>query len=314
MKRLLTSAAIAASLALAACQPAAKVEAPAAPPAAQSAPAPAIRYGDNAAASGTFEHDGAKLYYEVYGEGAPLLLVHGNGGSIGGLTAQIEHFKANYKVIAMDSREQGRSTGSDAPITYEQMTDDLAALIDHLKTGPVSVVGWSDGGIEALLLGIRHPDKVTKLVAMAANLNPSPQAVQPAILNVVKEAEKQLPPGFADTPEGKRQVKLTNLLLKQPNIKPADLGKITAPTLILAGDHDLIRTEHTVEIFNALPKGELGIFPNSTHAAPYNNAELFNATVARFLKDAYKPIDLVPDTMGPLGEMQAKLKAQREGK
>lgn len=308
MKHLLATAA--AALALAACQPAAKVEAPATPPVAE-APAPAIHYGDNAAASGTFEHDGARLYYETYGAGEPLLLVHGNGGSIGGLTAQIEHFKANYKVIAMDSREQGKSTGNDKPITYEQMTDDLAALVDYLKTGPVSVVGWSDGGIEALLLGIRHPGKVTKLVAMAANLNPSPQAVQPAMLALVKDAEKQLPPGFSDTPEGKRQLKLMNLLLKQPNINPTELAKITVPTLILAGDHDLIRTEHTVEIFNALPKGELGIFPNSTHAAPYNNADLFNATVERFLKEPYRKIDMVPDTMNALGEMEAKLKAGR---
>lgn len=308
MKHLLTTAA--AMLALAACQPVAKVEAPA--PVVE-APAPAIHYGDNAAASGTFEHDGATLYYETYGAGEPLLLIHGNGGSLGGFIAQIEHFKANYKVIAMDSREQGKSTGSDKPITYEQMTDDLAALLDHLKTGPVSVVGWSDGGIEALLLGIRHPDKVTKLVAMAANLNPSSQAVQPAVLGMVNDAVKSFPPGFAETPDGKKQMKLINLLLKQPNIKPAELAKITVPTLILAGDHDLIRTEHTVEIFNALPRGELGIFPNSTHAAPYNNADLFNATVERFLKETYKPIDLVPDTMGALGEMEAKLAAQRAG-
>lgn len=311
MKNLLTT--VAAMLALAACQPAARVEAPVIP-AGQAAPEPAINYGDNAAASGTFEHDGATLYYEIYGAGEPLLLVHGNGGSIGGFTAQIAHFKANYKVIVMDSREQGKSTGSDKPITYEQMADDLAALIDHLKTGPVSVVGWSDGGIEALLLGIRHPDKVTKLVAMAANLRPTPDAVQPAVLDMVNDGMKQLPPGFGDTPQGKSQLKLMNLLLKQPNIKPAELARIAAPTLILAGDHDLIRTEHTVEIFNALPNGELGIFPNSTHAAPYNNAALFNATVERFLKEPYRKIDLIPDTMGPLGEMEARLKAQREAK
>jgi pimeloyl-ACP methyl ester carboxylesterase len=313
MKHILNLTAAAAMLALAACQPA-KTETPAPVTPVATAPAAAIRYGDNAAASGTFEHDGAKLYYETYGEGEPILLIHGNGGSIGGFTAQIEHFKAHYKVIAMDSREQGRSTGSDVPITYEQMTDDLAALLDHLKTGPVSVVGWSDGGIEALLLGIRHPDKVAKLVAMAANLNPSTQAVQPAVLDLVKDAVKQFPPGFGDTAEGKTQLKLVHLLLRQPNIKPEELGKIAVPTLILAGDHDLIRTEHTVEIFNALPNGELGVFPNSTHAAPYNNAELFNATVDRFFTTPYRKIDLVPDTMSALGEMGAKLQALREGK
>jgi len=306
MKSMLLAAMSALALA-AACAPA---PAPAAPVAEVAAPAPVIHYGNNPAASGIFEHDGAKLYYEVYGEGEPLLLVHGNGGSIGGFSAQIAFFKSKYKVIAMDSREQGKSTGSDAPITYEQMTDDLAALLDHLKAAPADVVGWSDGGIEALLLGIRHPDKVKKLVAMAANLNPSTEAVQPEIIKVVEDGVKQFPPGFADTPEGKTQMKLINLLLKQPNIKPADLGKIAAPTLVLAGDQDLIRTEHTVLIFNSIPNAELGIFPNATHAVPYDDPALFNATVDRFLSAPFKKKDRVADTMASLGKMGEELKAQ----
>jgi pimeloyl-ACP methyl ester carboxylesterase len=120
-----------------------------------------IKYGANPAAGHTFTHDGVSLYYEVYGKGEPLLLVHGNGASIGTLGAQIAHFRKRYKVIAMDSRNQGRSGDSSGKLTYEKMTDDLAALLDHLKVGPVNVLGWSDGGIEALLLGIRHPAKAT---------------------------------------------------------------------------------------------------------------------------------------------------------
>ena len=140
------------------------------------------RYGANPAAGTTFTHDGVRLYYEVYGAGEPLLIVHGNGGSIADLAAQIAHFRRRYKVIAMDSRDQGRSADSPDKLTYEKMTDDLAALLDHLKVGPVDVLGWSDGGIEALLLGIRHPAKVKKIVAMAANLNPSEEAFIPEIL------------------------------------------------------------------------------------------------------------------------------------
>ena len=132
----------------------------------------AVRYGANPAAGRTFTHDGVRLYYEVYGAGEPVLLVHGNGGSIADLSAQIAHFRKRYKVIAMDSRDHGKSGDSPDKLTYEKMTDDLAALLDHLKAGPVNVLGWSDGGIEALLLGIRHPAKVKKIAAMAANLNP----------------------------------------------------------------------------------------------------------------------------------------------
>src|SRR5215217_1799913 len=133
----------------------------------------AVTYGANPAAGRTFSHDGITFYYEVYGTGEPLLLVHGNGGSIADFRAQIPYFRKRFKVIAMDSRDQGKSSDSREAITYEKMTDDLAALLDHLQAGPVNVLGWSDGGIEALLLGIRHPARVKKIAAMAANLNPT---------------------------------------------------------------------------------------------------------------------------------------------
>ena len=93
----------------------------------------------------TFTHDGVTLYYEVYGAGDPLLIVHGNGGSIADIGAQIDHFRKRYKVIAMDSRDQGKSGDSPDKLTYEKMTDDLAALLDHLKTGPVNVLGGVTG-------------------------------------------------------------------------------------------------------------------------------------------------------------------------
>jgi alpha-beta hydrolase superfamily lysophospholipase len=154
---------------------------PLAHPIARPSPKPAAKYGSNPAAGKTFTHDGISLYYEVYGTGEPVLLIHGNGGSIATLGAQIDHFQKHYRVIAMDSRDQGRSGDSPDRITYEKMTDDLAALLDHLESGPVYVLGWSDGGIEALLLGIRHPAKVKKIAAMAANLNPEGATRKPSL-------------------------------------------------------------------------------------------------------------------------------------
>src|SRR6266542_783037 len=219
-------------------------------PAAQKPASPVVRYGHNAAAGGTLTHDGVRLYYEVYGVGEPVLLVHGNGGGIGDLRAQIDHFRKRYKVIAMDSRDQGRSGDSPDKITYEKMTDDLAALLDHLKAGPVNVLGWSDGGIEALLLGIRHPVKVKKIAAMAANLNPTEEALPSEVIGLVKELLNSTP---ADTPEHRRERKVTEMMLSEPHIDAKALQVITAPTLVLAGDHDLIRIEHIVDIYNHLP-------------------------------------------------------------
>lgn len=265
-----------------------------------------IPYGANKAAGGTFVHDGVMLYYETYGEGEPLLLVHGNGGSIGTLAAQIEHFKASYKVIAMDSRDQGASSDSAVPVTYEKMTDDLAALIGHLKTGPVDVVGWSDGGIEALLLGVRHPDKVKKIVSMAANLNPGPDAFDPEIDALIKSM-MQLPDDVKNTTEGKRQLKVVGMMLREPHIPPALLGKVKAPTLVLASDHDLVRLDHVLTIYKSLPNAQLSIFPDSTHLIPYDDPETFNNAVDRFLATPFRKIDLIPDTMGSFEKMTTGL-------
>lgn len=272
-----------------------------------AAPAkPAIKYGDNPAAGARFVHDGVTLYYETYGEGEPLLLVHGNGGSIASFRPQIEFFKTKYRVIAMDSRDQGKSSDSDGLITYEKMTDDLAALLDHLKAGPVNVIGWSDGGIEALLLGLRHPDKVKKLAVMAANLNPSLKAIYPETEAMVTEALAAIPPEAKVTAEGRRFVKVSGMMLKEPNIDAKALSKITAPTLIMASDHDLIRTEHTVEIYNAIPNANLAIFPNATHFVPYDDPELFNATVERFFQTPFRQRDRVGDIMVSLQKFMAE--------
>ena len=263
--------------------------------AAQTAPKPVARYGSNAAVGRAFTHDGIKLYYEVYGAGEPVLLVHGNGGSIADFKAQIDYFRKRYKVIAMDSRDQGKSGDSPDKITYEKMTDDLAALLDHLNVGPVNVLGWSDGGIEALLLGIRHSARVKKIAAMAANLNPSEQAIYPEIFAAAKSMMDSMPAAAKETPEGKRESKVMQMLFDEPHIDPMALEAITAPTLVLAADHDAIRDEHTLEIYHHIPNSQLCIFPNATHMVPYDDPTLFNTTVERFFRTSFVKKDRLKD-------------------
>ena len=253
------------------------------------------RYGSNPAAGQTFMHDGVKLYYEVYGTGEPLLLIHGNGGSIADFKAQITHFRNRYKVSAMDSRDQGKSGDSPDKISYEKMTDDLAALLDHLHTGPVYVLGWSDGGIEALLLGIRHPELVKKIAAMAANLDPGEGAIYPEVDAFAKSMVNAVPAAARETPQGKRELKVAQLMTDEPHIQPQALGAITAPTLVLASDHDLIRDEHTLEIYHHIPNSQLCIFPNATHMVPYDDPDLFNATVERFFRTPFVKKDRIKD-------------------
>src|ERR1700732_631263 len=184
----------------------------------------------------------------------------------------------------MDSRDQGKSGDSPDKITYEKMADDLAALLDHLNSGSANVLGWSDGADEALLLGIRHPEKVRKIAVMGANLNPSEEAIYPEILAALRSEVDSISVADRETPEGKRVLKVVQLTFDEPRINPKSLEAITAPTLVLAGDHDAIRDEHTLEIYHHIPNSELCIFPNATHAVPYDEPELFNATVDRFFQ------------------------------
>jgi|HubBroStandDraft_6_1064221.scaffolds.fasta_scaffold36914_3 pimeloyl-ACP methyl ester carboxylesterase len=269
----------------------------------QTAPKPALKYGSNPAAGKTFTHDGVKLYYEVYGTGEPLLLVHGNGGSIADFKAQIDFFRKHYQVIAMDSRDQGKSGDSPDKITYEKMTDDLAALLDHLHAGPADVLGWSDGGIEALLLGIRHPEKVKKIAAMAANL--VPEGAYPEVVTAFKSMLDSIPAATWETPQGKRELKVTQMLFDEPHIEASALESISAPTLVLASDHDVIRDEHTLEIYHHIPNGQLCIFPNATHMVPYDDPALFNAAVERFFRTPFVKKDRVNDLFKSLDAMKA---------
>jgi pimeloyl-ACP methyl ester carboxylesterase len=264
-----------------------------------------VRFGANEVAGRTFVHDGVKLYYEIYGAGEPLLLIHGNGGSISDLGAQIAYFRKHYKVIAMDSRDQGKSADSPDKLTYEKMTDDLAALLDHLKVGPVNVLGWSDGGIEALLLGIRHPAKVKKIATMAANLNPSEAAIYPEVIGLVKSMLGSIPAAQTETPQVRRELKVTGMMLEEPNIELKALEGITAPTLVMASDHDLIRDQHTVDIYHHIPNSQLCIFPNATHMVPFDDPALFNATVERFFRTPFVKKNRINDTMKSLEKLRA---------
>lgn len=281
---------------------------PAARPAAQKVSKSVTKYGSNPSAGKTFTHDGVKLYYEVYGKGEPLLLIHGNGGSIIDVKAQIDHFRKRYKVIAMDSRDHGKSGDSPDKITYDKMTEDLAALLDHLKTGPVYVLGWSDGGIEALLLGIRHPAKVKKIAAMAANLNPSDKALHPKAVALIKSMVASMPDGAKATPKSRRERKVAQMMLDEPHIDPTALASITAPTLVLAGDHDLIADEHTLEIYRHIPNSQLCIFPNATHMIPFDDPVLFNTTVEQFFRAPFAKRDRIKDFLKSFEAMRASQK------
>lgn len=239
------------------------------------------RYGHNAPAGHACQLPGVKLYYETYGQGEPLLLLHGNGESINSFRQQIDAFAAHFRVIAVDTRAQGQSVDTlTAPLTYDLFATDMKTLLDSLHLPSAHVVGWSDGGNTGLLLAQHYPTYVQKLVTMGANLFPTTEAVEAKMLRQSESGRQTL------LKQGKTaQARLLTLVLTEPHLTYADLATIQAPTLVLAGEKDIIKRAHTQAIAAHLPHAQVVILPGVTHYAPQENPTLFNKTVLDFLLD-----------------------------
>lgn len=230
------------------------------------------------------------MYYETYGKGEPLLIIHGNGGSINNFVYQIPYFSKSYKVILADSRAQGKSVDASDSLSYEMMADDLNALLDTLHMDSCYVIGWSDGGINGLLLAMRHPEKVKKLAVTGANLWPDTTAVDPFVYNWGIKYNDSLKK-MKETPKIKNDRKLAYLLSYEPHITIEQLNKIQCPTLVIGGDHDVLLPKHTMLIAESIPKSYLWILPNSGHSTPIVYKDQFNEVVNNFFKTPYRKIE-----------------------
>lgn len=230
------------------------------------------------------------MYYETYGKGEPLLIIHGNGGSINNFIYQIPFFSKNYKVILADSRAQGKSVDKKDSLSYEMMADDLNALLDSLHVDSSFVIGWSDGGINALLLAMRHPDKVKKLAVTGANLWPDTTAVDPFVYHWAMNYNDSLAK-IKQTDTVKAMRKLAHLLSYEPHITPQQLNSIKCPTLVIGGDHDVLLPRHTLLIAESIPKSYLWILANSGHSTPVFYKDQFNEVVGDFFKKPYREIE-----------------------
>ena len=244
----------------------------------------AVPYGNNPTAGKYQSVRGINLYYEVYGTGKPLLMIHGNGGSISSFSKNIPYFARKYRVIAVDSRAHGKSVDPGDSLSFEMMADDFAALLTALRIDSAYVMGWSDGGINALLLAMRHPKKVKKLVSTGANLSPDSTALISSLWKQQQKAYQENKTKRFTKPAEKNDWKIFVLDVLQPNIPLRALQAIKAPALIVAGDRDVIMTEHTVAIWRNTPKAQLWILPNSGHATLIDHADEFNRKTDEFFQ------------------------------
>jgi len=156
----------------------------------QDCPSP-IAYGQNTDAGHVALVNGIRMYYETYGRGPVLLLIHGNGGSIYGMRCQISYFSRSYRAIVADSRAHGKTEDGSGRLTYEQMADDLSALLSEAQVNSVDLIGQSDGGIIGLLLAIRHPSQVNKLVISSPNLRPDATALADWVIPLMKRDQEE---------------------------------------------------------------------------------------------------------------------------
>jgi pimeloyl-ACP methyl ester carboxylesterase len=224
-----------------------------------------VKYGDNPKAGSYCNHDGVKIYYEIYGQGKPMVLLHGNGGSIGSRASLIPAFASHYQVIAFDARCHGKSDCPKGYLTYEQMASDVNAVLTKLNIDSACIWGQSNGGIIGLLMAIHYPNKVKKLLASGANLRPDTTAIDPALVPILDKM-------WAIVKKDSIRSKQFRLLVDQPNIKQSDLKKIRADVMIMGGDRDAIRNEHLLEMHRSIPGSLLCILPGTTHF-PYQDRQ-----------------------------------------
>ena len=222
-----------------------------------------------------------KQHYVEKGEGFPLILLHGNGENNKYFVHQIKHFSKSYRVIALDTRGHGKSARGKASFTLTQFAEDLKRFLDEQDIKKAIILGFSDGGNIALLFALKYQEYIEALIIDGANLYPSGLKI-----HVQLSIRAGLSAASAIAPRSKhfqKRKEMLRLMTNEPNIKPAELGTIKVPTLVMAGSRDIIKRSHTEEIFKNLPKAKLAII-DGDHFIAIKKFKQFNEIVDKFLK------------------------------
>ncbi|MGH7023170.1 MAG: alpha/beta fold hydrolase, partial [Caulobacteraceae bacterium] len=235
-------------------------------------------------------HDGARIYYSTYGAGAPVILLHGGlanqrywGNQVAPLVAD------HHRVILIDSRGHGRSSRDARPFTYELMASDVVAVMDALEVRRAAVVGWSDGAIIGLVMALEDPQRLTRVFAFAANMDPSgvkpDTETNPTFARFIRQAAASYAE-LSPTPGGYAAftAAIERMWDTEPNYAAADLARIATPVAIVDGDHDeAIKRAHTEYLARAIPGARLIIMKGVSHFAMLQDPARFNAAMLAFV-------------------------------
>ena len=243
-----------------------------------------------ASTSGEVEVDGARIYYAIYGQGDPVILLHGGLGNSDHFAFQVPALTDKFQVIVIDSRGQGRSTLNKQKLTYHAMASDVIAVMDKLKLAKAAMVGWSDGGEIALDLAIHQQDRVSKIFVVGANYDAngskprsgSSSATFQAYAAKCRADHKKL------SAKPKEFDALVDALLpvwRNPaGFTKDQLKAIPVPSMITLGDHDeIIVLDQIKEMAQLIPKGHLTVFKDASHFVMWQDPESFNKALVEFL-------------------------------
>ncbi|HRG39742.1 MAG TPA: alpha/beta hydrolase [Bacteroidia bacterium] len=253
-----------------------------------------VKYGSNNGSYLTIRN--TKIYYETYGTGTPFILLHGGLGSIADFRKCIPELSKKYKVIIPDAPGHGRSELADSALSYQLIADYCSKMIDLLKLDSTYIMGWSDGGIEALLLAKNRPDKVKKIIAVGPNYRADglkPDEVGDWGPNFsLNKFEKNFTQWitFYNTispqKDWKRLVTESNRMwFKEEYFPLSDLTKINIPVLIVFGDRDQYKLEHGLEMHRAIKNSQFCVIPNCSHSIFFEKPDLMNQLAIDFLNN-----------------------------
>jgi pimeloyl-ACP methyl ester carboxylesterase len=239
--------------------------------------------------SGYAPVNGVRIWYAEFGKGEPVLFVHGGLANSNYWGNQVRAFSRSYRVIVMDSRGHGRSTRNAQPYGYDLMAGDVIGLLDTLKIRKVALVGWSDGAIIGLDIAMHHPERLSRLFAFAANIDPSgvsDASHSPVVAQYIPRAGREYEM-LSPTPKEYKSflAQITGMWNSQPHWTKADFARIKVPTWIADADHDeMVNHDQPRTMADWTPGAGLLIEPDVSHFAFLQDPAQFNRDIAHFLE------------------------------
>lgn len=239
------------------------------------------------------EINGLKMYYEIHGSGEPLVLLHGSFGTVEGWATVLPTLAKTRKVIVVELQGHGHTGDIDRPLSYGQVAEDTAALLQQLKIKRADIFGYSMGGGVALALVIKHPDLVGKLAILGAGTGTAKDTYDPESYRQFKSITPEnfnfpqvKDPYIKVAPDPSKWSVLVSKIMKMEEefkgFAEKDVKAIKAETLIIMGDHDVVRLEHAVEVFRLIPHSQLAIIPGD-HFLLFMNSEKVLSALLPFL-------------------------------